>query len=87
MRIKLSCSSKMPSLKKRRKQMKDSLIGFIILSILPLLSSCADTEVVYVELPLEPIDCIEHIKTPLDMAKCLNEYKLRDERRVSDASS
>lgn len=50
-----------------------------ILSILLLLGSCADSEVVYVEVPREPITCIERIKTPLDMAKCLNEYKMRDE--------
>lgn len=46
---------------------------------MPLLNGCKGSEAVYQEIPREPITCIERIKTPLDMAKCLNEYKLRDE--------
>lgn len=45
----------------------------LILSI--LLTGCTSVEYVYVEIPREPITCIDRIKTPLDMAKCLAEYK------------
>ena len=40
-----------------------------------LLSGCKQIE--YVEVERQPITCIDEIKTPLDMAKCLNEYKTR----------
>ena len=39
-------------------------------------SSCAKTEYVYTEVPRKPITCHRHIKTYLDMAKCLQEYKV-----------
>lgn len=42
-----------------------------------LLSSCKNIEYVYVETPKEPITCIDRIKTPLDMANCLAEYKTK----------
>jgi hypothetical protein len=54
------------------------LIGIGILVIVLLLEGCVKTEYVCTEIPLEPINCINNIKTPLDMAKCLEEYKLRD---------
>lgn len=46
----------------------------LILSSL-LMTSCKNVEYVYVEVPREPITCIDRIATPLDMAKCLAEYK------------
>jgi hypothetical protein len=49
---------------------------FIIATAL-FLASCTQTEYVYKEVPREPITCIERIKTPLDMAKCLAEYKAK----------
>lgn len=49
----------------------------LILAILLLLNACKQTEYVYVEVPREPITCIGKIKTPLDMAMCLDEYKLK----------
>ena len=48
-----------------------------ILVTLTLLSSCKRIEYVYLEMPKEPIICIDKIKTPLDMANCLSEYKLK----------
>ena len=51
------------------------MIGTLILLILLLLSGCKQIE--YVEVEHQPITCIDEIKTPLDMAKCLNEYKQR----------
>lgn len=48
-----------------------------IFAILMLLSACVRTEYVYKTLEKEPINCIDSIKTPLDMAKCLGEYKLK----------
>lgn len=41
------------------------------------LASCKSVEYVYVETPREPITCIDTIKTPMDMAKCLAEYKVK----------
>lgn len=49
---------------------------FIIATAL-FLASCTQTEYVYREIPREPITCIERINTPLDMAKCLAEYKAK----------
>lgn len=46
----------------------------LILAI--LLSSCA-SKIEYIEIEREPITCIDSIKTPLDMAKCLGEYQLK----------
>ena len=42
-----------------------------------LLNSCKKIEYIYKEPIKEPITCINNIKTPLDMAKCLNEYKVK----------
>ncbi|MBR5599650.1 MAG: hypothetical protein IKW39_06385 [Alphaproteobacteria bacterium] len=56
---------------------KIPLTGIKILVILLLLGSCKKIEYVYVTPPKEPINCISKIKTPLDMATCLNEYKLK----------
>lgn len=53
------------------------MIGWLILAILLLLSGCSRIEYVYVEPEKVPVTCIDHIKTPLDMAKCLEEYKER----------
>lgn len=51
------------------------LTGLLILATLLLLSSCVRTQVKYVELEREPIDCDAHIKTPLDMANCIAEFR------------
>lgn len=51
------------------------LIGVLILATLLLLASCVRTQVKYVELEREPIDCDAHIKTPLDMANCIAEFR------------
>lgn len=60
----------------KRKQLRTKLlIGAFISAILLLLSGCKQIE--YVEVERQPITCIDEIKTPLDMAKCLNEYKQR----------
>ena len=48
-----------------------------ILPLLLILSSCAGEKIVYVEAPKEPITCVDSIKTPMDMAKCLTEYKVK----------
>lgn len=51
-----------------------------MIKLLPLfliLSACATEKIVYVEAPKEPITCIDSIKTPMDMAKCLTEYKVK----------
>lgn len=47
----------------------------ILVFFLLLLSSCARTQYVYKEIEREPIDCDLYIKTPLDMAKCLAEFR------------
>lgn len=41
------------------------------------LVSCAKTEYVYIEPQREPITCHQEIQTYLDMAKCLEEYKVK----------
>ena len=51
------------------------LIGMLTLVTLMLLSSCVKTK--YVEVQRETITCYKTIKTPLDMAKCLEEYKTK----------
>lgn len=61
----------------KKRQDKTILIGWLILAILLLLSGCSRIEYVYVEPEKVPVTCIDHIKTPLDMAKCLEEYKVR----------
>ena len=48
-----------------------------LLPFLMILSACATEKIVYVEAPKEPITCIDSIKTPMDMAKCLTEYKVK----------
>lgn len=47
----------------------------MLIMVLCLITSCTKDRYVYVELPREPITCIDGIKTPLDMATCLAEYK------------
>lgn len=69
--------SEIESLKKKQKTINQVLIGTLIFLIVLLLSGCKQTEYVYVKLPPEPITCIDNIKTPLDMAKCLKEYKVK----------
>jgi hypothetical protein len=49
----------------------------LIFLLLLLLSSCTRTRVEYVEIPRSPITCHRFIKTPLDMATCLEEYKVK----------
>ena len=53
------------------------LIGTALCLLILLLCGCARTEYVYVEAPREPITCHRHMKTFLDMAKCLEEYKAK----------
>lgn len=56
------------------------LIGIkisVALILLSLLNGCTKTEIRYVELEREPINCIEKIKTPEDMLECLNEYSVK----------
>ncbi len=53
------------------------LIGIKISVILALLNACKRTEYIYTEPLKEPITCINTIKTPFDMATCLNEYKYK----------
>lgn len=48
-----------------------------LLPFLLVLSACATEKIVYVEAPKEPITCVDSIKTPMDMAKCLTEYKVK----------
>lgn len=49
----------------------------LILVTALLLNACKQTEYVYIEPARMPVTCIDEIKTPLDMAECLNEYKMR----------
>lgn len=51
-------------------------IGLFLLMIL-FLFGCTKTEYVYTEAPRKPITCHKHIKTYLDVAKCLEEYKVK----------
>lgn len=56
------------------------LIGIRILAILLLLfllNGCTKTEIRYVEMDKESINCIETINTPEDMLECLNEYSVK----------
>ena len=59
------------------KQKKILLIGILISVIPMLLNACKHTEYIYKEPIKPPITCIDTIKTPLDMALCLKEYKLK----------
>lgn len=63
--------------KRKQIRIKTFLIGIILLLILMLLGSCKQIEYVYVEVPREPVTCIDSIKIPLDMANCLAEYKVK----------
>lgn len=65
------------NLRKQPRWINHLLIGITILVILLLFCGCSQTKVVYVEPERVPITCIDHIKTPIDMAKCLSEYKIR----------
>jgi hypothetical protein len=49
----------------------------IIFLLIVLLTGCGRTEYVYIETPREPVTCHRHLKTFLDMAKCLEEYKAK----------
>ena len=51
-------------------------VGIIVFLIL-LLASCVKTEYVYKEVERETIDCDLYIKTPLDMANCITEFRQR----------
>ena len=73
--IKLNWNKKIGNLLKQQKTIL--LIGIKILATLMLLNSCKKIEYIYKEPIKEPITCINNIKTPLDMAKCLNEYKVK----------
>lgn len=75
--IKWKPIEKSKNLKMRQKKIKVLLTGIIILAIVLLLSGCKQVEYIYVETPKEPIYCIDNIKTPLDMAGCLQEYKIK----------
>lgn len=48
-----------------------------ILPLLLILPACATEKIIYMEAPKEPITCVNSIKTPMDMAKCLTEYKVK----------
>lgn len=41
------------------------------------LSGCTQTKEVYVELPNEPILCIQSMNTPEEILLCLNEYAIK----------
>ena len=65
------------NLKKRSNLVKNLVgIGLFLLMML-FLFGCTKTEYVYVEPQREPITCHKHIKTYLDIAKCLEEYKVK----------
>lgn len=49
----------------------------IIFLFIVLLTSCVKTEYVYVKPQREPITCHQSMKTFLDMAQCLEEYKIK----------
>ena len=79
MKKKFGYSVKMRFWKNWLKRKVRCLIGIGISAAVPLLNACKGAEIVCQPIEREPITCIERIKTPLDMAKCLNEYKIRDE--------
>lgn len=63
--------------KKRLNKVKN-LVGIVLFLIMILcLFGCASKEYVYVEPQREPITCHKHVKTYLDIAKCLEEYKIK----------
>lgn len=53
------------------------MIGTALCLLMLLLCGCGRIEYVYVEAPREPITCHRHMKTFLDMAKCLEMYKAK----------
>ena len=61
----------------RQRRTRVVLIGTALCLLILLLCGCARTEYVYVEAPREPITCHRHMKTFLDMAKCLEMYKAK----------
>jgi len=55
-----------------------NLVGIgLFLAMILCLFSCTRIEYRYVEVEREPITCHKHIKTYLDIAKCLEEYKAK----------
>ena len=63
--------AKTKSLKPVLRKIHLALIGLLIFLIAMLLSGCKSNAYLVQN---EPINCINEIKTPLDMAKCLAEY-------------
>ena len=63
--------SETKSLKPVLRKIHLALIGALICLIILLLSSCKSNAYLVQN---EPINCINEIKTPLDLAKCLGEY-------------
>lgn len=51
------------------------LIGIGILVVMSLFCGCTRTQYEYKEIEREPIDCDMHIETPLDLAKCIAEFR------------
>lgn len=49
----------------------------IIILAAVFLTACTQERIIYRDIPREPITCINRIKTPLDMAKCLAEYSAK----------
>lgn len=68
--------SEIENSRKLQKWINLLLIGITILVILLLFCGCSQ-KIEYVEVERVPITCIDDIKNPMDMAKCLNEYKER----------
>lgn len=55
-------------------QQKNVIVFLLVL----LLCGClTKTEYIYVPIKREPITCYQNLKTFLDMAKCLEEYKVK----------
>lgn len=78
--IKWKSQEQMNSLKMRFAMIRAGLIGIMICLLILCclsLSGCMQTREVYVELPKEPVICIDTIKTPEDMLTCLNEYAIK----------
>ena len=62
---------------KNWRNLAKNLVGIGLFLLMTLfLFGCTKTEYVYKETPKQPITCHRHIKTYLDMAKCLEEYKV-----------
>lgn len=77
MKTKWNSPNEMKNLNKKRRKIRLVFLGILILVIVLLFSGCVKTEIKYVETPREPIVCYKYIKTALDMAKCLEEYKIK----------